>query len=138
MLGPKSQPEARQATVTLTKFFIRTLDAFFARQLPVSNIAKPACMNMTREPQRHSQAESIAPPRLYCVFFNDWTWLAISPQSSYDKIWQVQVPRLCVEGLGAHIAHLKPSSLDHGIVAVLLLLNRLAARALGISERIEE
>jgi hypothetical protein len=41
-----------------------TLDAFFARQLPVSNMAKPACMNMTRAPHRQSQAESMAPPML--------------------------------------------------------------------------
>jgi len=61
------QPKVPQQT--LTKFFIKTLEAFFARQQPVSNIAKPACMNMTNAPQRHSQAESRAPPRLLMELF---------------------------------------------------------------------
>ena len=52
---------------TLTKFFIRTFEAFFARQQPVSNIANPACMNMTSAPQRTSQAESMAPAILSWV-----------------------------------------------------------------------
>ena len=52
---------------TLTRFFIRTFEAFFARQQPVSNIANPACMNMTSTPQRTSQAKSMAPAMLSWV-----------------------------------------------------------------------
>ena len=55
---------------TLTRFFINTLEAFFARQQPVSSIAKPACMNMTRAPQRQSLAESRAPPSPWSAFSN--------------------------------------------------------------------
>ena len=54
------QPNVPQHT--FTKFFIKTLEAFLARQHPVSNMAKPACMNITKAPQRTSQAESRAPP----------------------------------------------------------------------------
>lgn len=32
------------------KFMLMVCDAFFARVKPVSTIAKPACMNMTRKP----------------------------------------------------------------------------------------
>ena len=84
----KAQPRLHQPKVpqhTLTKFFISTLEAFFARQHPVSSMAKPACMNITRAPQRQSQAESRAPPRPRSAFCN----LAIfSSMVSVVSLWR--------------------------------------------------
>src|SRR5258708_2732001 len=46
--NPASQ-NARDATANTTKFFARMLTAFFERQSPLSNIAKPAFMKNTRK-----------------------------------------------------------------------------------------
>ena len=42
------------------KFMLIVCAAFLARQNPVSTIAKPACMNMTRNPARSVQTTLIA------------------------------------------------------------------------------
>ncbi len=44
------------------KFIIMVWLAFFARQSPVSTIANPACMNMTRKPVTSVQTKLIAMP----------------------------------------------------------------------------
>jgi len=46
--NPTSQ-NASAATPNTTKFFARMLTAFFERQSPLSNIAKPAFMKNTRK-----------------------------------------------------------------------------------------
>ena len=54
------------------KFIIMVWLAFLARHRPVSTIANPACMNMTRKPVTSVQTKLIA------ILF--WpTWLAMSP-----------------------------------------------------------
>ena len=42
------------------KFIIMVWLAFFARHSPVSTIAKPACMNMTRKPVTSVQTKLMA------------------------------------------------------------------------------
>src|SRR5947208_16237173 len=42
------------------KFIIMVWLAFFARQRPVSTMAKPACMNMTRKPATSVQTKLMA------------------------------------------------------------------------------
>ena len=57
------------------KFIIMVWLAFLARQRPVSTIAKPACMNMTRKPVISVQTKLIA------ILF--WPiWFATSPMLS--------------------------------------------------------
>ena len=54
------------------KFIIMVWLAFLARQRPVSTMAKPACMNMTRKPVTSVQTKLIA------ILF--WpTWFTTSP-----------------------------------------------------------
>src|SRR5690349_19942836 len=57
------------------KFIIMVWLAFLARQSPVSTIAKPACMNMTRKPQTSVHTKLMA--TLFCPI-----WLAMSAMVS--------------------------------------------------------
>ena len=42
------------------KFMLMVCAAFFAREKPVSTMAKPACMNMTRKPASSVQTKLMA------------------------------------------------------------------------------
>src|SRR6201991_2236402 len=44
----------------LTRFFAIMFPSFFPREKPISRKAKPACMNMTRQPAMNTQRELMA------------------------------------------------------------------------------
>ena len=59
MVNPISQYASMPTPYTM-KFIIMVWFAFLARQRPVSTIAKPACMNMTRKPETSVQMKLMA------------------------------------------------------------------------------
>src|SRR4051794_4298194 len=64
-IGPpkaKAKPTAQYKSPAIEKFvriFAMTVPAFFAREKPISRKAKPACMNITRQPATITQIELI-------------------------------------------------------------------------------
>ena len=108
---------------TLTRFFIRTFEAFLARQQPVSNMANPACMNMTSAPQRQSHAESMAPAILSWVSAicfssfrcssNNSRWACSSRRSSAGESCDIAVAVTAAASAAARQSFMLSKSDDH-------------------------
>ena len=59
----KAKPTAQYMSAAIEKFvriFAITVPAFFPRENPISRNAKPACMNITRQPAMITHSELIA------------------------------------------------------------------------------
>src|SRR6266852_344911 len=79
----KPKPTAQYAielTLRLVTTLATTVPTFFMRLKPTSSIAKPACMNMTRQPVTMTQTVSAATPAAWvAVWSSAATAMGISP-----------------------------------------------------------